>query len=32
MAAETGWGFRRILVESKKLRIKISRAAVDRIL
>ena len=32
MATDTGWGYRRILGELKKLRIKISRATVARIL
>jgi putative transposase len=32
MAKDTGWGYRRILGELKKLRIKVSRATVARIL
>jgi putative transposase len=32
MARETGWGYRRILGELKKLHIKVSRATVARIL
>jgi putative transposase len=32
MARDTGWGYRRILGELKKLRIKVSRATVARIL
>ena len=32
MALETGWGFRRILGEIKKLRIRISKATIARIL
>ncbi len=32
MARDTGWGYRRILGELKKLRIKISRSTVARVL
>jgi hypothetical protein len=32
MAQDTGWGYRRIFEELKKLRIKVSRSTVQRIL
>ncbi len=32
MAKETGWGYRRVLGELKKLRIKVSRSPIARVL